>query len=286
MSNAAGAGRRVVKVSLVALLVLASCTADPGGSPGERATAGVADESVGTLAFDAEPSEAADAIAVAIESLLAEAAVEARYQVDSGDGGSSTGAATIDTATGDFRVRDEYVPDINPNLLIVSERILLDDRFYVRILDANDEPADVAWDETEPGPLRDKLVGEATTAAGAAGASLGRLVQLLEAVPWVLDAAATTQFDDHTITSFLVRFSAEDIWQYFGSEKIELVGPTPPSGSTLYEFWIDSDTGTLVTLLAAGTQFQDGEPIEGAQIRIDYRPLPAATIAEPSPIRE
>lgn len=283
MSNESGAGRQAVTWFLAALLSLASCSSGDSTSRGEDETT---DEPVATLTFDAEPSEAGDQIAGAIAQLLGKPAMEIDYRVVSGDGGSTTGTALVDNVTGDFSVRDEYIPDINPDLLIVSERILLDDRFYVRILDPTDDPSEAPWSATEPGPLRDKLVGEATTAAGAAGASLDRLVLLLEEVPWVLDAAAVTEFDDRTVTSILVRFTAEDLWRYLGETDLELVAPTPPHGSTLYEFWIDRDTGSLVTLLAAGTQFQDGEPIEGAQIEIDYRPLDSAAITEPSPIRE
>ncbi|MFW2380998.1 MAG: hypothetical protein ACN4GZ_04505, partial [Acidimicrobiales bacterium] len=154
-----------------------------------------------------------------------------------------------------------------------------------RIL-GNDSKPDSPWSRTEPGSLRDKLVGEAYMAAGAAGASLNRLIVLLESVPWSLEVSGDIESEGRSITSYLVRFRAEDIWQFFGVQDLEIVGPLRPEGDTMYEFWIDATTSELATLLAAGVQFQDGEPLEGARIRIDYRPTSDLTIEEPSPLRD
>lgn len=287
MRRTVGFGKWPTVALATVLMMIAGCVRDQGVTAGDATIEGeeLDAETSEPLAFEPEQAEAIDHITVAIEDLLANPALEVSYVAETGDGGSSVGAAHIDNSSGNYSIREEYSPTINPDLLVVSEQVLLDENLFVRILDSNSE-TDSPWSRTEPGSLRDKLVGEAYMASGAAGASLNRLIVLLESVPWSLEASNENEIEGRSIISYLVRFGAEDIWQFFGVQGLEIVGPLRPQGDTMYEFWIDASTSELATLQAAGVQFQDGEPLEGARIRIDYRPTSDLTIEEPGPLRD
>jgi hypothetical protein len=269
---------------VAAMLLGASCgggdsasTSDNDGRASETA-----DVSTSTTLPAFEPSaEQVSFIAEitsAIEVLFAGPGVSVTFTAESADGGSTDGSVLIENSTGDHESRETLTSDINDRISVVAENLVVGDVIFARVYPESDDPSTVEWAEVESEPLRSRFIEEAFTAGGAAGASLERLVTLLENVPWELEGAARTDVEGRMIRSVLVRFSVVELWEFLREAQLELVGPSPAEDGTFYEFWIDVDSGALVRLLAAGTQFLDGEALRGSSIEIDYTILEEISI--------
>lgn len=231
------------------------------------------------------PSDEQESSIAEIEAGIAELLRSAGTAIDftavNIDGGSTTGTVRIVNESGDHESTERLVSEVNESVVIVTENVLVGDVLHARIRPEDVPPADVGWTSVEPGPLREQLVGEAYTASGTAGASLERLVALLRDVPWTLEGSAETEVEGQRLRSVLVRFEAEEIRRYFRDTGLERTGPAPARGSAFYEFWIDQETGALARLLAGGTLFQDGEPLEGAEVEIVYSPMDDLVVDAP-----
>ena len=265
---------------LAGLLVLGACAGDDSQpvTSAEESMASSEDSVPAPLAFTADQQDAVQRIKSAVDELLNARGLAIEYTSDGGDGGSFVGTVIVDNQTGDFSLTETVSPEINPDLTVVSEKVLLGDALFVRIYDGKSD-GDTPWAQTEPGTLREKFVGEVYTGSGLGGASLPRLALMLESVPWRLLGDPDDR--DTGTDVFGVEFEAEDIWEFFGREELELVGPSRPHGSTSYEFVIDASTSALEALRASGTQFQDGEPLEGVDLNVTYSMLDDVTITEP-----
>lgn len=267
---------------VAAMLLGASCGGGDSVSTNNNGGASeTADVSTSTTLPAFEPSaEQVSLIAEvtsAIEVLLAGPGVSITFTAESVDGGSTDGSVLIENSTGDHESRETLTSDINDRISVVAETLVVGDVIFARVYPESDDPSTVEWVEVESEPLRSRFIEEAFTAGGAAGASLERLVTLLENVPWD-KGAARTDVEGHMIRSVLVRFSTVELWEFLREAQLELVGPSPAEDGTFYEFWIDVDSGALVRLLAAGTQFLDGEALRGSSIEIDYTILEEISI--------
>jgi len=139
----------------------------------------------------------------------------------------------------------------------------------------------VEWSASPIEPAtHQEFFDEVFLAGGAIGSSLQRLVELMENLPFAAEPLEGLTADDQPISGFRVTFDAADIDDYFRTTGLELVGPFPASGSTIYDVWIDN---TIVRIVGAGTQFHDGEALPDTLVVIDYTVLDEVSIESPLP---
>jgi hypothetical protein len=204
-----------------------------------------------------------------IEVLQALPAVEVRYEATGTEGGSVKGQATLVGSSGGLMLRERT--DLGGGLTLIEERRIRDGVLHLRA-HPDDAVGPVPWDEVDDPAQVQSDLERVLTAKGRALPTLDRLVELAAALPYRAEEVRG---------GTRLRFEAVDIASHYADTGIETVEhPEDTTGTTTFVLRY-GPRGLLAGMRASGTVFQDGEAIEGVDIRIRYTPTDPVMVDAP-----
>ena len=252
----------------VALIGPAACSGDGGGAGGAPTTTTVV-----VTPVDAKLAMRAVEAGIAALSASPGVAVTGSANDESLD---QTYAIEVDRAAGRYRSLERAVT--SGGATVVVEQIATAEVIYIRSIDeaVDDDPFWQALPVTDPSQVS---LDEAFTLFGRASGPLSRLLDMWAEIP--LEIQALTGPDGTSGYRFTTTAGA--VADYLTANRLEAVSEfIDPGTPTGWGVWLHD--GMVRRLEATGTQFFDGEAIDGSQITVDYRPRPVS-VSPPPPDR-